>query len=711
MHRRFSAFRIPTNGSLLRLSRSLPSSTSNITDPRLDYVRNELEELQSLQPMAAPRPVRAPERGREEGKEAAAASAGGGREVEISHPWPEWVELMESLLKKGYLDRTAFQRASPVSSLSASKDSNHIRTACLNFARNHFDLIRYLSRRDIQIIVKCGCPSIDRKVVNSGKRLRAHVGIEEGDVCSSCNLRGSCERAYVKAREDEGGRTVDVMRILLTHGLDIITGSVENPACLNKTVKESVRKLLNEMVEFSIEEFDSNTPTVTSGRPLSRLDKASGSQFFKGQIAVPMKQGDWICPKCNFLNFAKNIKCLRCNGEFQERLKRFQEDQEHLPLKKGDWICEKCNFLNFAKNTKCLQCHEKPPKRQLNPGEWECPSCNFINFRRNMVCLKCDWKRPKASNSGDCAGSQHHDQGHQKHSGISFVRNSDDTTGQHTQWKPTEVEDSDFWSPGEDGDDSDEDKLDARNKFADNFPILAGSSTLSQDLVARERWKEEMSQSSKGHSGERNQENDGGLDSASLRSSIELDESSGEDEIAEWFQSAKDNGKFKNRERDAAMGSEGSRVVVPRNFRLLEELERGEKGIGDGTVSYGMDDADDIFMRSWTGTIIGPHNTVHEGRIYQLKLFCDKDYPDNPPTVRFQTRINMTCVNQETGVVEPSLFPMLANWQREHTMEDILVNLKKEMSSSQNRKLYQPPEGNDDHRMEQKGLVLRCSIL
>ncbi|MCI22615.1 ubiquitin-conjugating enzyme E2 variant 1B-like, partial [Trifolium medium] len=84
--------------------------------------------------------------------------------------------------------------------------------------------------------------------------------------------------------------------------------------------------------------------------------------------------------------------------------------------------------------------------------------------------------------------------------------------------------------------------------------------------------------------------------------------------------------------------------------------------------------------------------TVHEGRIYQLKLFCGKDYPDNPPSVRFQTRINMTCINQESGVVEPHLFPMLANWKRETTMEDILLQLKKEMTSPQNRKLAQPPE-------------------
>ncbi|KAF6144847.1 hypothetical protein GIB67_001858, partial [Kingdonia uniflora] len=51
-------------------------------------------------------------------------------------------------------------------------------------------------------------------------------------------------------------------------------------------------------------------------------------------------------------------------------------------------------------------------------------------------------------------------------------------------------------------------------------------------------------------------------------------------------------------------------VRIPRNFCLLEELERGEKGIGDGTISYEMDDDDDIYVPSWTGTIICPHNIL-----------------------------------------------------------------------------------------------------
>ncbi|GAB2285580.1 Ubiquitin-conjugating enzyme E2 variant 1C [Dionaea muscipula] len=86
--------------------------------------------------------------------------------------------------------------------------------------------------------------------------------------------------------------------------------------------------------------------------------------------------------------------------------------------------------------------------------------------------------------------------------------------------------------------------------------------------------------------------------------------------------------------------------------------------------------------------LTGGAKSVHEGRIYQLKLFCDKDYPEKPPSVRFHTRINMTCVNHETGLIEPKKFGMLANWQRDFTMEDILTQLRKEMAAPHNRKEF-----------------------
>jgi len=47
----------------------------------------------------------------------------------------------------------------------------------------------------------------------------------------------------------------------------------------------------------------------------------------------------------------------------------------------------------------------------------------------------------------------------------------------------------------------------------------------------------------------------------------------------------------------------------------------------------------------------------------------------------------------ELGQVEPKKFGLLANWQREYTMEDILTQLKKEMAAPHNRKLVKPPEG------------------
>ncbi|KAK1277728.1 hypothetical protein QJS04_geneDACA018811 [Acorus gramineus] len=476
MYRRLSSLHVRGGGFFLHTLKNqsifpIHSSSQN-SNSRHGLMLRGVEELhQSMRPIQEVQGVE--EKDGFWRKRGVAAPKG----VEASHTWPEWVKLMELLKRRGYLDHSAI----------GGKESNRIRFACLSFGRDRFDLIRCLSRKDIQVVVECGCPSIDRKVVNSGKRLRAYLGIEEETVCSSCDLRGSCERAYVKAYEEKDGQTIDVMRILLTYGLDCITSVVENKGCLNDMVKESVKRLLKQIVEFGTKELKSDSPESSS----EKFSCSSNQSFWKKSTArtnTSMLQGNWICPKCSFLNFEKNIKCLRCKCFNEDKLEQLKEEnRDQLPPKKGDWICEKCNSLNFAKNTKCFQCSEKPSKRRLNPGEWECVSCNYLNFKRNVSCLKCDWRRPKSNNSGDTRQYSHPD-------GHNFVRSHTEINRRHSisSGSPNREEEKDFWSDKEDPSDNDESGSWTKFLELEDFPIVGGKSALSKDPDERERWKGEM---------------------------------------------------------------------------------------------------------------------------------------------------------------------------------------------------------------------------
>eukprot|EP00747_Dinoflagellata_sp_TGD_P033917 gnl/TRDRNA2_/TRDRNA2_136917_c0_seq1.p1 gnl/TRDRNA2_/TRDRNA2_136917_c0~~gnl/TRDRNA2_/TRDRNA2_136917_c0_seq1.p1 ORF type:complete len:139 (-),score=23.21 gnl/TRDRNA2_/TRDRNA2_136917_c0_seq1:54-470(-) len=132
-------------------------------------------------------------------------------------------------------------------------------------------------------------------------------------------------------------------------------------------------------------------------------------------------------------------------------------------------------------------------------------------------------------------------------------------------------------------------------------------------------------------------------------------------------------------------------VVVPRNFRLLDELEKGQKGECASGTSWGLEQADDITLTYWNGTIFGPPGTAYENRIYSLSITCGDKYPDQPPNVKFNTQINLSCVDAR-GQVKAN-WSVLGQWRRELCIENVLDHLRREMANAANRKLPQPPEG------------------
>ena len=52
-----------------------------------------------------------------------------------------------------------------------------------------------------------------------------------------------------------------------------------------------------------------------------------------------------------------------------------------------------------------------------------------------------------------------------------------------------------------------------------------------------------------------------------------------------------------------------------------------------------------------TTPVVIPTQTVHENRIYSLKITCGDRYPDEAPAVQFLSKINLPCVSQSNGKV------------------------------------------------------------
>ena len=91
-------------------------------------------------------------------------------------------------------------------------------------------------------------------------------------------------------------------------------------------------------------------------------------------------------------------------------------------------------------------------------------------------------------------------------------------------------------------------------------------------------------------------------------------------------------------------------ATVPRNFKLLDELDEAEKSTrGGADVSLGLAQTDDSSLSHWNCSIFAQAGGG-EPRMWMLSLHCDKDYPSKPPTIKFSSKVTMDCVDAKGNV-------------------------------------------------------------
>merc|ERR1740121_942418 len=111
-----------------------------------------------------------------------------------------------------------------------------------------------------------------------------------------------------------------------------------------------------------------------------------------------IKPGDWYCPMCGDLVFAKRDACNSCGYAGPGMMAKGPDKRAGKP---GDWVCPSCGDLVFSYRDKCNKCGQAKTdgvqRTGSRPGDWTCPNCGDLVFASKNACKMCGTPKPEGA--------------------------------------------------------------------------------------------------------------------------------------------------------------------------------------------------------------------------------------------------------------------------------------------------------------------------
>eukprot|EP00811_Abedinium_folium_P011284 NODE_20441_length_798_cov_4.992548.p1 GENE.NODE_20441_length_798_cov_4.992548~~NODE_20441_length_798_cov_4.992548.p1 ORF type:complete len:246 (+),score=48.80 NODE_20441_length_798_cov_4.992548:54-791(+) len=114
------------------------------------------------------------------------------------------------------------------------------------------------------------------------------------------------------------------------------------------------------------------------------------------------KPGDWTCPNCGDMVFARRSQCNMCGfsaDAFGGKGGGGQGKAEPTAGKPGDWFCPSCGDLVFSYRDKCNRCgsakDNNAKRMRSKKGDWTCPNCGDLVFASKVACSMCSTPKPE----------------------------------------------------------------------------------------------------------------------------------------------------------------------------------------------------------------------------------------------------------------------------------------------------------------------------